>query len=133
MSWLRRNRDVHSEELAVDLDRQRLILLGTQLVHWEIDGDDLVLDLWGGRGSWLGYRDGDVAATGQVTGSPAFTIRAHLSRLLDLELLERLERMSATSGHLSVRIDADGAAPLEHPVSLELSDGIDRLRVDALA
>lgn len=123
----------HHPDPTSDVDQQSLILHGTQLVHWALEGEDLILDLWGGQGSWMGFRDGTLAATGEVTQPPAFTVRAHLSRLLDLGLLGQLDRLSNTACLLTVRIDSVGAALLEHPVRLELSDGVESLRVDAIA
>lgn len=136
MTWPWRHRTENNDSAIVtadDVDEQSLILEGTQLVHWEVDGDELALDLWGGTGSWLGFKDGAVAVTGQVNQPPAFTVKAHLSTLLDLDLLSRLDRMTTASGLLTVRIDALGAGLLEHPVRLELTDGVEELRVDALA
>lgn len=122
----------HHPDPTSDVDQQSLILHDTQLVHWALEGEDLILDLWGGQGSWMGFRHGALAATAEVTQPPAFTVRAHLSHLLDLGLLSQLDRLSNTSCLLTVRIDSVGAALMERPVRLELSDGVERLRVDSI-
>lgn len=111
------------------VDRQELVLHGTQLVHWEIDGDELVIDLWGGTGMWTGYAGDDLVATGHVTNPPAFTVRAHLDGVVDLDLLGRLDHLATVAQLLTVHLDAAGSAVLERPVRIELSDGVRSLAV----
>ena len=101
----------------------------TQLVHWEVQGEELLLDLWGGTGTWMGYAGNELMMTGQVTNPPAFTVRAHLETGLDLDLLNRLEHLAGTAQLLTVQLDASGSAILERPVRLQLSDGLQSLAV----
>ena len=125
-AWPTAERAVRAEPA---MDRQELVLHGAQLVHWDVEGEELVLDLWGGTGTWMGFCGDDLVATGQVSNPPAFTVRAHLDGTIDLELLGRLEHLSGEAQLLTVQLDAAGSAVLERPLRIELSDGIESLTV----
>ena len=111
------------------VDRQELVLHGTQLVHWEVDCEELVIDLWGGTGIWMGYAGDDLVSTGHVTHPPAFTVRAHLDGVVELDLLGRLEHLTTVAQLITVHLEAAGSAVLERPIRIELSDGVRSLTV----
>jgi hypothetical protein len=104
------------------VDHGVLRLVGTQLLGTTLEGRDLVIDAFGGSGTWVGYGGESVVEEGHVAGTPILTFRASFERTIDLTALERLLSWTDTACHVDLVVEVDGDSPLKTPTRITITD-----------
>ncbi|MDQ1436756.1 MAG: hypothetical protein QOK43_385 [Acidimicrobiaceae bacterium] len=108
---------------AGPVDHGILRLSGTQLLGTHLEGSDLVIDAFGGSGTWTGFTASEeVVEEGQVSGTPMLTFRASFDYTIDICALERLLHWSETACHVDLVVDVDGDSPLQIPTRITITD-----------
>ena len=110
-------------DLVPEVDWGILRLTDTQLVGVWLESDDLVVDLFGGMGSWRGYAGDRCVEDSDVSGTAMLTLRASFANQLDLAALERLETWAEAGGLIDLELEVDGSSPLAPPRRVMLRDG----------
>lgn len=104
------------------VDNGVLRLHGTQLLGTQLEGSELVIDAFGGSGTWCGYAGTQLAEQGQVAGTPMLTFRASFDTTIDITALERLLAWSEASCYVDLVVEVDGDSPLETPTRITITD-----------
>lgn len=104
------------------VDNGVLRLHGAQLLGTQLEGSDLVIDAYGGTGTWCGYAGDTLAEEGQVAGTPMLTFRASFDTTIDITALERLLNWSESSCYVDLVVEVDGDSPLETPTRITITD-----------
>lgn len=121
--WRRFDRDAAGsfEEPAV-VDHGVLRLHGTQLLGTQLEGSDLVIDAFGGSGSWCGFAGDEPVEQGQVAGTPMLTFRASFDRTIDITALEHLLNWTEASCYVDLVVEVEGDTPLDAPTRITITD-----------
>jgi hypothetical protein len=106
------------------VDHGVLNLVGTQLLGTQLEGSELVIDAFGGSGTWSGYAGREILEEGHVSGTPMLTFRASFDRTIDITALERLLRWSETSCLVDLTVDVSGDTPLQTPTKITITDNL---------
>lgn len=104
------------------VDHGVLCLVGTQLVGTTLEGSELVIDAFGGSGTWVGYAGIEVLEEGQVSGTPMLTFRASFDHTIDLTALERLLGWTEAECNVDLVVEVDGDSPLKTPTRITITD-----------
>jgi hypothetical protein len=104
------------------VDHGVLRLAGAQLLGTQLEGNDLVIDAFGGSGNWLGYAGDDVLEEGNVAGTPILTFRASFDCTMDLTALERLLSWTDAACFIDLVVEVDGDSPLQSPTRITITD-----------
>lgn len=104
------------------VDNGVLRLHGAQLLGTQLEGSDLVIDAFGGAGTWCGYAGNELAEEGQVAGTPMLTFRASFDTTIDITALERLLNWSESACYVDLVVEVDGDSPLETPTRITITD-----------
>lgn len=104
------------------VDHGVLRLIGTQLLGTALEGNDLVIDAFGGSGTWVGYGGDTVLEEGHVAGTPILTFRASFERTIDLTALERLLAWTDKACCVDLVVEVEGDSPLKTPTRITITD-----------
>ena len=104
------------------VDHGVLRLVGTQLLAVTLEGNDLVIDAFGGTGNWTGLGGDQILEEGHVAGTPMLTFRASFDHTIDLTALERLLSWTDASCHVTLVVEVDGDSPLQTPTRITITD-----------
>ena len=103
-------------------DNGVLELHGAQLLGTQLEGSDLIIDAFGGSGTWCAYAGDVLVEQGQVSGTPMLTFRASFDSTIDITALERLLAWSESSCCLDLVVEVDGDSPLQTPTRITITD-----------
>jgi hypothetical protein len=104
------------------VDHGTLRLSGAQLLATTLEGSDLVIDAFGGSGTWVGLAGTEILEEGTVAGTPMLTFRASFDRSIDLTALERLLSWVDRACHVDLVVEVDGDSPLRTPTRITITD-----------
>ena len=98
---------------------RRVKVADVQLVHYALDGPDLVLDFLA-PSRRRRHRN--------PFGSPVFAVRTPVGTWVDLDVFVRLDYWVRYASPLGLRLRRPGRRPVQH---LRLSDGVEQLSITA--
>lgn len=118
------HRRVATAERARDVDWGMLMIDDAQLAGLAIDGTDLVIDIFGGRGAWQGHAADGALHESMVSGTPMLTLRSSFDDHDELARgVQRLERWWRAGSRLSLELVVTGTEVPQVPRRVVLDDG----------
>jgi hypothetical protein len=105
------------------VDHGVLVLAGAQLLGVQLESGELVIDVFGGSGTWTGFGQGEALEEGNVAGTPMLTFRASFAHTIDLIALERLQLWAAGTSLVELVVEVAGDSPLHTPTRITIRDG----------
>jgi hypothetical protein len=109
---------------AHDVDWGMLVIDDAQLAGLAVDGTDLVIDIFGGRGAWQGHAADGALYESIVSGTPMLTLRSSFDDHDELARgLQRLERWWRAGSRLSLELVVTGTEVPQVPRRVVLDDG----------
>lgn len=120
--FLFRRRPADEPDTVTPVDHGVLRLVGTQLLGTQLEGSDLVIDAFGGSGTWSSFSGARPVQVAQVAGTPMLTFRASFDCTIDVNALERLLRWADEACFVDLEVQVAGDSPLETPTKITITD-----------
>ncbi|HZQ29086.1 MAG TPA: hypothetical protein VFA94_15420 [Acidimicrobiales bacterium] len=115
------------------VDHGTLLLTDTQLLGVQLESGELVIDIFGGSGRWIGFAGDEPKEQGVVQGTPMLTFRAAFEHTVDRTCLEQLRAWTTAAGLVDLTVEVAGDTPLHSPTRVTIRDEYQALALSAAA